>query len=217
MKLSYVLGALVLFSAANGFGQTVYEPVRYQYGQRADIYYGGTNPMYATHPNAYLPPGFQMAGNSVAMPYLSLMPMPVTPVPSSVVPQPAQVTYPMFVPRVYSDYFPYEEAGLVGYTPDDARNEAYDNVMRFQTNGGREPVRAPSPAPAESTATAPPAAQQPAAAKTSDERLKAIPLLDWAKAERTKNPALYKELLRVAGQYDPQAVDTMQRNVASEK
>jgi len=216
MKTPYLFAALALFSTT-AFAQTVYEPVRYQYGERADIYYGGNNPMYANHANPYLPPGFQTLGPQGVSPYVSIAPMPITPVPSSVVPQPAQVTYPMFLPRVYSDYFPYEEAGLVGYTPDDARNEAYENVARIQTNGGRIEVTAPSPAPAQSTAAAPAASASPAAAKTTDPRLKAIPLLDWAKAEQTKNPALYKELLRIARQYDPKATETFQRNLATEK
>lgn len=34
-------------------------------------------------------------------------------------------------PRVYSDLFPYADAAYFGFTPNDARNEAYDNQPQY--------------------------------------------------------------------------------------
>ncbi|MCL2647467.1 MAG: hypothetical protein FWD61_10770 [Phycisphaerales bacterium] len=102
--------------------------------------------------------------------------------------------------RIFSDRFPYEEAGRFGYTINDVRNEAYANVPRLQT-------MPPSPPPAPAATPSP----------VADQRLKAIPLLHWAKAEQTRNPALYKALIYEAAKYDPAATTALVKQLQQAK
>jgi hypothetical protein len=117
------------------------------------------------------------------------------------------VTYPESGTLVFTDAFPYEDVGQFGMTADDARNEAYGNVPRVQVGGG---PRERGPADTRSDG-ANGAADATAPAVRQDPRSKAIPLLNWAKAERERNPALYRALLQEARKHDAGAVEMFER------
>ncbi len=102
------LSVCVLAPAA--FGQIIYEPVRYQYVTEAGrtYYYGGSQPQtfhWAEH-QAYLAArgfnrlGYGLFGERIGDGLLN--------------PE----------PPVYSDFVPYRDARLFGFTADDARNQA---------------------------------------------------------------------------------------------
>ena len=91
------------------------------------------------------------------------------------------------------------------------RNEAYANVPRVQYGGG--PIIQEQPAAAPEVAAKEPEKAAPA----MDPRQKAIPLLDWAKVERTRNPELYKAIMDEARKCDPVATDRMEEVFATEK
>jgi len=216
MKMRFamaVLAAGVLSSVS--LAQVVYEPVRYQYGRYNEVFYGGTNPSLASDHYVYLPPALQAAyaarrmntplGIYQYMPYGPgspfFSPYPVDPSNSAAV----------YTPYVFTDLLPYEEAGQFGFTPDDARNEAYGNVPLYQSGSGPAPGKAAGPAT--QPATQPAASAAPHIAP----RDKAIPLLDWAKVERTRNPALYKALMDEARKLDPGMTDAMEKSMATER
>ncbi len=213
MKIVPILALLALATSATA--QVIFQPVRYQYGAYNEVFYGGQNPAFTTNPYVYLPPALQSAysiqrlsaepGVNPYLPYGAQGPFvsPFTPG--------SNQTTPAYVPYIFSDYLPYQEVGQFGYTVDDARNEAYANAPRLQTG-----YRPPEPAAPEA-ATGHPAAAPAAAEPVTDPRSKAIPLLDWAKVERTRNPELYKALIEEAKKYDPAATDTLERSFASEK
>ena len=197
--------------ASSASAQVIYEPVRYQYGP--NVYYGGVNPAFRNSVYPNLPPGLQsappVAGAGAGLPeanssygFGSLSG--AYPALSTGTPQPTV--------HVYSDALPYQDASQYGYTPDDARNEAYANVPRVQYGAG--PIVQEQPAtPAPEVAAREPERAAPAI----DPRQKAIPLLDWAKAERTRNPELYKAIMDEARKCDPVATDKMEQVFATEK
>jgi hypothetical protein len=111
------LGLTVLsFDVSRASAQVIYEPVQYQYGTQDPYYYGGDDPGihgYAaqlTHEQSWgRVNGFAFASGNYD-------------------------THREVVterPRVYSDQLPYRNAFIYGYTPTDARNEAYDRVPRY--------------------------------------------------------------------------------------
>jgi hypothetical protein len=104
--------------ASSVSAQIVYEPVEYQYEAGGTLYYyGGSDP--AVHQNARLPyneagtwgrtEGFAFASGD-------------TRVHREVVSEPE---------RIYTDATRLSNARLLGYTIDDARNEAYANAARY--------------------------------------------------------------------------------------
>lgn len=214
MKIRFALAALLATAIAPQlFAQVVYEGVRYQYGKYNEVYYGGTNPGYTNNTYVYLPPALQpaYAAQRLATPpgVNGYMPAgPNGPFFSPYTPD-ATNSASIFAPYVFSDYLPYQEVGQFGFTPDDARNEAYSHIPLYQG-----PIVAP--APVGSLATPAPQPSHATAANISP-RDKAIPLLSWAKAERTRNPQLYKALLDEARKYDPTDTEAMEHSVASEK
>jgi hypothetical protein len=204
--LMAAVGAALLGAAACAAeAQTVYEPVQYQYGQYHEIYYGGKSPLITSNNFIYTPQTLQAA--MTARRYNA----PVYPYPSpytqgsgvffSPYVQGTTTSVPVVNSFIFSDYFPYEEVGQFGYTIDDARNEAYMNVPRYQTM-----------APAAGAMAAGTNGMAEAAPRIADPREKAMPLLNWAKNERGKNMPLYRALLQEARKYDPAAVAAFERN-----
>src|SRR5271170_1871755 len=213
--MKYVLGFALALGVANAaaMAQTVYEPVRYQYGQYGEVFYGGTNPAIASNDYVYvpssLPQGLQAAYaarrmNATTYPY----------------PQPYMLSgsgegAPFYspytqggmnvqtnVPYIFSDYLPGEEVSQFGFTVNDARNEAYSHVPLYQVGGGAAKAPAKSAAPM----------AKAKASVVSDSRAKAVPLLNWAKVEREQNPPLYQALLQEARKYDPAAVEKFEKD-----
>ena len=111
--------AFVAAAGQTARAQTIYEPVRYQYGAQPAYYYGGSDPQvleyadslggcYYRHGTEYNRRG----GENDRHVYL----------------------YPGLLgtlPRVFSDCFPYRNASAYGYTAADARNDAYLAVPRY--------------------------------------------------------------------------------------
>jgi hypothetical protein len=193
MRKRIVWTALVLGALAGGVGLAgadpiVYQPVQYQYGAHGEIFYGGQNPNFQANPynfvsgvgfpNALGTAGGRFVGPSPAYRFERFDARNVHGLP----------------PLVYSDLMPYVEVGQYGYTSDDARNEAYANVPRYQVKGG-----APAAAPPEVAVPAP-------AAVPVDVRPKAIPLLTWARGAHSRGETeLVNALLLEAAKYDPVA------------
>ena len=208
MKLALTAVLLTVATSTVAPAQTIYEGVRYQYGRYNEIYYGGANPLFTRNNYGYLPDYLQPAytarrENASTTPY----PSPYTPYGpgtrffSPYFQSSASVQYQVNInPQIYSDLVPYEEVGQFGYTIDDARNEAYSHVPRIQT--GARPSTPAAPAQP---------ASPPRPVVATDPRLKAIPLLNWAKAEHTRNPALYKALVQEAAKYDPAATAAFEK------
>ncbi len=197
--------------ASSAAAQTVSEPVRFQYGAYNEVYYGGTNPTFAHNAYVYLPPALQAAYSAQRLntpPYINAY-TPYGPGTAFFSPYASDATgtHAAYQPLIFSDYLPYQEVGQFGYTVDDARNEAYANVPRLQTGM----VHAVNP-------SLPPQAEAPVhpVALTSPQS-QAIPLLSWAKAERTRNPELYKAIMAEAYRLDPVATDAVEHSVATEK
>ncbi len=206
MKSYLIFGCLaagvLAAGSATAHAQTVYEPVQYQYGAHQEIFYGGTNgaimaPVYLPahlaegaraqrydRPVYPYPTPFNVAGPGTAFvsPYM----------------QSTMVRYPVNS-FIYSDYLPYSEVGQYGYTIDDARNEAYSHVPRYQTGVRAAGVVAAYAAPAAKPAPV-------AAPRIADPREKALPLINWAKNVRGKNVPLYNALMTEARKYDAAAV-----------
>jgi hypothetical protein len=169
----------------------VYQPPRFQYGAHGEVFYGGVNPQY-------LPTSF---------------PVPNTPATQALAdrfgfPNPnyrlnaLNTTFErQFPPLVYSDLFPYDEAGRHGFTIDDARNEAYLNAPRFYAGPASEAARA-----ATDSAHSAARVYQPVVLTPAQQRARATPLLSWARQESARrNPELQRALLWEAAKYDPDA------------
>src|SRR4051794_8942284 len=60
-RFAVLSSAVVAALASAALAQVVYEPVRYQYGQYNEVYYGGTNPSFASNNYVYLPQALQAA------------------------------------------------------------------------------------------------------------------------------------------------------------
>ena len=114
--VAVALGSLILSTSA--MAQVVYEPVRYQFqSPRGETYYyGGTDPRVHMVAGSELCRGFGYAtnlhnfdgGNSFN--------------------QPSPMHHR---PAVYTDCAPFRDATYFGYTPADARNEAYANAPTY--------------------------------------------------------------------------------------
>ena len=206
MKTIYLAAAMAAAWMSSGaLAQVIYQPVRYQYGPQQNVYYGGTSRIKAAG-GTYVPPGLQISPPATAEPVVGANVYGPGSIPFTTVPNAS----PMGEVHVFSDVAPYEEVGQYGYTPDDARNEAYANVPLYQ-GGGR--LNGPA-----AVVTVPPAEPaQPQASYTPDPKAKAIPLLDWAKAEHRKNPELYRALVDLARKFDPQATEMLEQNMANER
>ena len=203
-----------LFAAASltafAHAQTTYQPIRYQYGQYNEIFYGGSNPVFTSNNYGYLPEYMHAAytsrrQNAAAYPSPYMPYGPGTAFFSPHV-QSLSVQYQFNNPLIFSDSLPFEEVGQFGYTQDDARNEAYLNAPRLQTGGSRSVQGAPSPQIEN---------RKLKIENHTDPRLKAIPLLNWAKAEHTRNPALYNALIHEAAKYDPDATAALDNQLSS--
>lgn len=209
-SLLITLALATLTSAASA--QVVYSPVRYQYGQYNEVYYGGRNPAFTQNSYVYLPPALQSAYNAQrlnAAPYLTAYASGPTGNFYSPFTPDARMTNPAFTPFIYSDFLPYEEVGQYGYSINQSRNEAYANVPRLQSA-----LRPQSPQTPAEPAT--PAADQ-RSKSPADLKLKAIPLLNWARSEGTKNPQLTKALFAEAFKYDPAATSAAEHALTSDR
>ena len=109
--------AVVLACASQSFGQIIYEPVRYQYGEQNKFYYGGSDPNIIRHGYGVRDSagrygrvnGFDfVSGNINTHREVSGEPE-----------------------RVYSDCLGYQNARVYGFTATDARNEAYANIPTY--------------------------------------------------------------------------------------
>jgi hypothetical protein len=212
--------AAILTSAQFATAQTIYPGVQYQYGAYGEIFYGGQNPDILTHPYLNIPPhliktvdprytgpsayyGVDTAGNYPA--YLGAFPATRF----------NQQSYTQPQHFIFSDQFPYVEVGQYGYTEDDAHNEAYANVPRYQVNNPqalqalreRQQLQGSASSAAQSPAAAPPPAQT-AEERQQTTRAKAAPLLNWAKAEHARGHDKLVEMLTAeAAKFDPQAAN----------
>jgi hypothetical protein len=201
-----LIAAATFTTLANA--QTTYQPIRYQYGQYNEIFYGGSNPAFTSNNYGYLPEYMHAAytsrrQNTTLYPYPSPYTLygPGTPF-FSPHNQSLSIQYQFNNPLIFSDSLPFEEVGQFGFTQDDARNEAYLNAPRIQF-GGAQHAQGTSPQKIEN--------QKSKIENSPDPRLKAIPLLNWAKAEHTRNPALYKALVQEAAKYDPDATAALEK------
>lgn len=210
------IAAIVLSLTAAASAQTVYEPVKYQHGRYGETFYGGANPNALTVPGALYTPATAALSQrfyvTASGRYIRF-----------------DTRTPMIPTHIYSDLAPYTEVSQYGYTVADARNEAYLNAPRFQTAGTLSMVpgiqiphteiqggmlAGPIVTQAiEATTTQPPQREQPPAevAERTSSPSKAVPLINWARNERERNPALYRALLKEARKYDPAAVDRLER------
>jgi hypothetical protein len=160
----------------------IYQGVRYQYGTHGEIFYGGVNPQF-------LPTGFPVPNTPATQALANHFGFPNPNYRTNIFNGPTG----QFPPLIYTDLVPFDEAGHLGFTIDDARNEAYFNMPRY--------YRATPTA-----ATAAPAAAAPAAVvvTAAQQRAKAIPLLSWARSDSArKNPELQRALLDEAAKYAP--------------
>lgn len=117
--MSRIALCLALFAfVSSASAQIVYEPVQYQYNSNGTLYYyGGSDPAvhhYAMQP--YSPGGTWGRANGWAF------------FRSDVRSYRTTSNEPL---RVYSDATGVSNAGLIGFTPDDARNEAYANTPTY--------------------------------------------------------------------------------------
>jgi hypothetical protein len=205
-----VFGVVVVgMTASAAVGQVVIEGPRYQYGRYNEVYYGGRNPVFTGNNYVYLPRGLQVpyAARRLDTPWFinswtqtgGQFVSPYTP--ESQISQPVGQTY------IFTDYLPFVEVGQFGYTVDQARNEAYANVPRLQT-GVVMPQAGVAPGVVTGTvgpAGAPMEVADGSGSAGGNAPAKAIPLLNWAKAERTRNPALFRALIQEARKYDAAA------------
>src|SRR3954466_6830101 len=109
MLAALLLACIVVSSAS---AQIIYEPVRYQYGGQTPWYYGGNDPemfRFADRDHSEAHDGFFAARGNYMTHH--------------------EVNYRL--PRVYADHMQRTNAATYGYTPDDARNEAYRNAPRY--------------------------------------------------------------------------------------
>jgi hypothetical protein len=108
----------------------------------------------------------------------------------------------VYKPLIYSDLEPGVDVGRHGFTIDDARNEAYLNVPRYQAGPAAghpasldivEPLGPVHPVTREAAAKA--------------KQINALQLIRWAQAEHAKgqNPQLVDELLKQAAKFDSHA------------
>ncbi len=98
-----MLTALLMSAAAPG--QVIYEPVQYQYGTGCQYYYGGRDPKVVARADRLAAMGnrVEIDGNCTLV-----------------------ANNP-----IYSDWFPYQDPALFGFTAADACNEANSNVPRY--------------------------------------------------------------------------------------
>lgn len=194
--------------------QTVYQPVRFQYGQHGEIYYGGTNPLIISNPYLYVPDTFsQLSTVRQSQPSLYVVQTASGPVylPAQYGPTFYHQQYLREPDRaLFSDTAPYTEVGRYGFTVNDAYNEAAANVPLYQAKG--------QPQNAEAAAPVAPAPARPAEPEVkADPRLKAIPLLNWAKNAHARGETeLVHALLQEAQKWDPKATDALRQSFASQ-
>jgi len=111
---SIVLGCVAVCALAPAaFGQIIYEPVRYQHrAGDSTFYYGGHDPhVYHFAQLEAALEQYRVGRHEFGRKW----------------------SYELFnpLPRIYSDYLPYQDVSLLGATPDDARNEAHRAVPRY--------------------------------------------------------------------------------------
>jgi hypothetical protein len=116
VRLPVLIVALCAF-ASSARAQVIYEPVQYQYGHGCNTYYyGGSDPR--VHSTAMSPSGGagRWGRNTWAFA-------------SGDIDRHREVsTEPT---RTFTDAVPYMNAWTYGFTPNDARNEAYSNVPTY--------------------------------------------------------------------------------------
>lgn len=215
-----VLIAVAGFAASAG-AQTVYLPVQYQFGRYGELFYGGNNPAFLANPFLFAPEAprnaFSLAGAGNG--YAVGLPSPYTPAiypltqvlgaPSpSLRPEAYHVPYSLTAPQIFTDLAPYADESRRGFTINDARNEAYLNIPRYQVGS---PETTAMPEAASPAATTPAAGPSPAH--------KAAILLSWARNVQAKgnNPQLVEALLREAARYDPAAAARMRAGFTHQK
>jgi len=107
------LALVVTFVSTHSFAQTFYEPVRYQYGDRCNVYYyGGTDPRVHAHANS---PAF---ARQRGFAYAS----------AGVDAQREVSNEPV---RVFVDELPFRNAAVYGVTPSDAANTSNASVPLY--------------------------------------------------------------------------------------
>jgi hypothetical protein len=115
-RAAVALCALFAF-LSSASAQVIYEPVQYQYRAGTTYYYGGSDPR--VHERAAMPSspaagwgrvnGYAFVSGNVHT-HREVMKEPT---------------------RVYTDALPYRNAAVFGFTPADARNEAYRNAPTY--------------------------------------------------------------------------------------
>lgn len=109
--------AVLLVFASSASSQVFYEPVEYQYDAGGTkYYYGGSNPAIHQHARQPYAPGANW-GRTEGFAFVSAD----TRVHREVVTEPE---------RIFTDATRWTNARILGYTIDDARNEAYANASR---------------------------------------------------------------------------------------
>jgi hypothetical protein len=222
-------GAIVAFAKSSP-AQTIYPGVQYQYGAYGEIFYGGQNPDILAHPYLNVPPHLLKSVNprytgpssyygSSYSTSVGNFPVYYGALPATRFNQPLYNQPQRFV---FSDVAPYTEVGQYGYSEDDAHNEAYANVPRYQVNNPEalmvrqqaQAQQAVAPAP-----SAPPA--QTLEEHVNATRAKAQPLLNWAKAEHARgHDKLVDMLVTEAAKFDPAAANAFRvslQGTASER
>jgi len=109
--------AVVLACASQSFGQVVFEPVRYQYGDQNKFYYGGSDPRIIEQ--AYGPR--DAAGRWGRVHGFDFV--------SANIDTHREVSSEP--ERVFTDARGFENARIYGFTATDARNEAYANIPTY--------------------------------------------------------------------------------------
>ena len=111
---------VILASSSPALAQVIYTPVQYQYGQGQNVYYyGGSNPLvhyYANQPQGAAGTWGRIQGWNFA---------------SGNITNHREVSHEPTRTFVDAPGFMYANATFWGYTPDDARNDAYANATRY--------------------------------------------------------------------------------------
>ena len=111
------LFALVVSCASSSFGQIIYEPVRYQYGDQNKFYYGGSDPriiQQAMGPRDAAGRWGRVHGYDFV---------------SGNIDTHREVCSE--AERTYTDALGFQNARIYGFTATDARNEAYANIPTY--------------------------------------------------------------------------------------
>ena len=130
--------ASLALSASSASAQVIYEPVQYQYtysytgGRDVTFYYGGDDPRVFDHAARIGCLRQGRTGVREGVPGVGLI-------------HRGLIGEPPFL--VFSDCAPYQNVAVYGFTPADARDEAYARVPRYFTKAGLLAAAVPADAP----------------------------------------------------------------------